>query len=962
MNRVVSSREQRLQAGPPASPLVGFDRLWVELKQREARLASCCGQERDPTPTIFRDPSRLPKVSETMRKDPMPPPGPTPSVWLEYERRQAWEQARQAKAQEGDCACQEPKAKPRRAGPDANGVRQVSGEWLGRVLALPEETVQQIAGRDVRVGAEAWYAIQAVQESGPRWRRIRRDVAKRRARIWPRAQEEVPDNHPPGSYAMRTTAKGAADQPGTGQSSGAVSGCDCVIMGFDPGARFVDSVDGDDAWEGGWVLVPVEEIGGVATEYELVFRPWKTLWRAFFWLQGLAELSRGLLLCVEGAGVYLRRDRTWTGQEEGHDPNRWESPGLDRYRNATVCPLYDFKATADAPLTFGAYGEGATPILDGRIIPPTEPQYRDPRKAVIFYNCCHVQMCNWEIRGFGHAIGVTGACRDHLYFGLDLHDNAGGGIGFGSDEAYAAVELADRMDVKASTGAELAEGLIAYGLYPEEIIVHSCFIQRNGYDTGCQGIGLGFLATNCTLYGNRIAGDDVRGVDGITGNGASSGHLIEANTIWDHRKYCSGSSKEFELPYGETVTIPIGAEFHEDTTCSGADYELVARCSPLHPKLSCEPTDYGYVLTRPPPGDAIPDGKAEAFGEDGIDLKGVRPRTPTSELTTVICGNTIHGNGGFSGVSIADASRGIHIYRNRIYTNTVGVLVANGPSGGWYEDLHYYERRTREVYIYRNLIYMNRENGIKINSDYALPWDEDEAPEGVDVKALGMQDFDVEGVFVLHNTIAHNLWAGVRVAVEDSHSGSGEHIQQVHIVGNLFVRNDTRTVGMEWNAGFQVEWSQMTPDEGDCFMDCNVYVGWDDDNDFSNLAKVIAVGGNAYRLETFRGTYLAEGFEVGGQQTDDLTELDLEGEVDFLALATRKDQQDFVADALHSSTAYYLSYDIGAASICVGGGDWDYMDALYAEEGVSLDISTDIEGTLDVALLDVGAFSQREDT
>ncbi len=977
MNRVVSSRESRLQSGPPASPLVGFDRLWVELKQREARLASCCGQERDPTPTIFRDPSRLPKVSETMRKDPMPPPGPVPSVWVEYERRQAREQGPKVEtgAGEGGCACQDkPKPKPRRAGPDASGVRQVSGEWVGRVLSLPAETRRQIEGKTVHVDPEAWHAVQAALKSTLHWGRIRRDVAKRRARIWSAKAEEVQQARDPWSkngYARPSQAN-APD------SIKALSNdCCAEVIWVEDGYRYVDVERGDDDATGKANLIFDHVLkSGETAEVYLVIDPWRTLRQAFRWMNGLLPKYTGAETCIGDVRIYLRRGQTWTGREEGvvlettgsgaptgpaggYDvgvtmQNRWRAPGENAYKVEAVFALRGLSGASSSPLVIGAYGDGDDPLLDGRDLRPTEPQFRDPRRALFIADCCYVQVSNLQIRGFGVGIAVTGASRHHVYSDLSLYDHASGGIGFGINEDYATLYRDENGLDSSLSGAELSEALAELGVYPEDIVVADSRLWSIGYDTGCQDIGLGHLSTNCTILRNTLSGDDVRGVDGITGNGASSGHLIDSNTIMTHGKYCRSETRTVDLLF-YSGALPVGAVFTDTPSCTSMAPELVYRCSPSLPSESaCQETEYGYVLTRVKAGDSLPDGM-EGFGEDGIDLKNVRKRTPSSEDVTVITGNTIYGNTGFGGVCIADASQGVHICRNRIFMNDIGVLVTNGPNGAWHRPDNYHEEKTENVYIYRNVIYMNLLNGVKVVSDFAKPYtDEEAAARGIPEEKNVEVDFDVEGVYLVNNTIAHNYYAGVDIAESGGHGGTDSaHVDDVHLHNNLFARNNQTpaTVTLEDNVSIQVSFSQCSPSTGTFSMDYNVYVGWDDGE--TTLSKVISVGGGKYSLSAFQTLWTS--LELQGQQTDDLGEVDLASEDELLDLADTRGDLESAIGTMTFDSVLGLDYDIGRRSICAGSADAAYVTAWYDAYGGTIEVWQDYEGVASEGL-DVGAF------
>ena len=185
-----------------------------------------------------------------------------------------------------------------------------------------------------------------------------------------------------------------------------------------------------------------------------------------------------------------------------------------------------------------------------------------------------------------------------------------------------------------------------------------------------------------------------------------------------------------------------------------------------------------------------------AFGEDGIDLKGVRKRTPDAKDETIVCDNVIwgHTSHGYTGITVNDGSQGVYIFRNRIFQNSVGIYVSNSESDGWYRAADALAHPvTQDVYIYRNLVYMNETYGVLIASGEVI------------TSPLGDHHWQVSNVYLVNNTIAHNLWAGVFVQNETGRSARAADVERVYLYNNLIARNDRgSTTAGEFN---QVKWS-----------------------------------------------------------------------------------------------------------------------------------------------------------
>lgn len=818
------------------------------------------------------------------------------------------------------CACNSPTLRA----PAEKPLRSVSGDWLARSLRLQQDLSRQLAGVDVLMDEDAWGALRASLEMRQRWKATRRDVKKRRAKIW--SETSTPQGQHSTSQIVAKNlfdASTATEQP-FGLNERSACACDVTYEAatrWVSGARYVDSLFGDDANPGTVSLELDTTTGG----WRMRVRPWKSLRRVEYWLNvELWERSFGVpgaWSCVSGAEVYLRRGRTWDGSEEPsqattrwedapEDPFDWAAPELNALGEQVIFAIDNFHATEDGPLIISCYpppessGQSADfallPLIDGVEGSEYGAPYRDDRRGIVLTSCCHVSVSNVRIRGFGAGVQALQASKDILFQNLRVSDCTGTGIGCGIGDAAARLYYGWREDLEDEQKDALIEEMLADGFYVDDVIIHECSVSSVGYDSSHQDIGIGYLATNVTVTNCKLTGDDVRGVDGILFNGASSGHLIEGNEIGGHNRFCRVSSSikaVYVSGSSDWILVHPCDEFRPDT---------------LFPSMTIG-TPYGYDQ-RYISSSSWPtmDDTTTAHGEDGIDLKGVRKRTPTARDGTHICSNVIYGHKVFNGIAVSDSSQNVHIYRNRIFQNQTGIAVANGAQITWFNYGKYYESPVSEVYIYRNLIYMNLGRGIYVEGR------DDKVAENPDVVA----HLEIDGVYIIGNTIAHNLWEGMEIVEADSGGG----VRNLCIFNNLIARN-----------GYQYRLRQVRFDPGllpyrslvgFLWSDFNCYLGWDNSAASTPTDTVLGVGGVD---RTVAETTSAYGIEEHGSQATFLSDLDLDDERLFESLEGKQylATPDYLewgvdivanvttADAASLETA---SYAMSSSSICVDAG------------------------------------------
>ncbi len=889
------------------SPFPSMATVIAEMRAREAGVNRCCGASGNhDVPDAILASKRWPAASAP-RKGGSPPP--------------VFESTAPALCACADEVTPPPERRPRR------GVRTLPRSWLV-AQGILDETPEQDAPEELRLDDESWYALQAALAGPARWKRGRSRVRAAREEVWPTQPEQTS-----GPFRL---------QPGSGSLVGQQGGtlpCACLQQVV-AGSRYVDARDGDDANPGTLVA-----LGG-----KLEVRPWKTLRRVEYWLNeevyGGAEPA---WTCVVGAQVFFRRGRTWNGLEERVSTSSsltyidWASPPTNAYGDQAILTIRELKATEVRPLVLSSYGggesdqpgpsTGSAPLIQGSATTGHEPQYGDTRLGIAFYDCCHVYVHGLRIAGFGEALSARLGSRDHLYESLSVFDNARIGIGFGVTEENVEAVYAESILDKDYTAA--LAWIVDTRRYPVEIAVIDSLLWSNGYDTGGSDVAIGHLATNCTIRGSRMWGDDVRGVDGIVSQGGSSGHLIADNRIWSHSKQCRSNYTD-----PTSGLQSLDSTFARSADCGGAasTWVLYHRCPadlPWTTSSVCTATAYGYQ-DRYEGGSLPAGGGQEGFAEDGIDLKGVRPRTPLSEETTVVSGNVIWGHGHFAGITINDGSQDIHVYRNRIFQNATGVLITNSKNSAWYNTTTTPIERTGQVFVYRNLIYMNEGRGIQVEvEDTSYP--------------LGR-------VYIVNNTVAHNLLTGVNVV----NNGGVDALRQLSLLNNLIARNGISGGGDAEQA--QVAWQEnipALPHRKSIWYhrsDYNCYLGW------SSIGKEVfwKAGGG---LKPFADVQADWGVEAHGLAAAVLADLDLAAEsvggtlsvMETMPYGTEGDNLFNTVTTSAPDVLEALDYDIGAGSVCRELGT-DDSGVDLVDLGIDLAMFDDFNGDYVVAAPDIGAF------
>jgi len=869
-----------------------------------------------------------------------------------------WAPVRQGgQASSESCGCQD-KAPARRAQQQSDGptVKIVSGDWLAEVMRLDVETTRQIAGQEVHLDAEAWGAVRSAQRARMAVKVERARIKRKRQEIWP---EEGPksDESPSGQVAVLSEEEQSFQQMKAANTASPVMSskpdCDCTATGrLTVGPWYVDSELGSD--DNGGQLEVFDDVGTLRA----VLLPWRTLRQVEWWLNELARRYNLYGLCIEGAEVYLRCGRIWDGTEERTVDWPATPPIYSPWDDmATILEIQDFKATEDAPLILSAYategelvtdiggyilvdpddvhrgaaarGGGVWPILAGKRVTMDSrtavAPYEDKRVGISFMSCCHVAVSYLYVRGFGTGIDVRGHSKHHAYSNLHLYGLARWGLRFG-------VQQEDALyDATADYTVEWVSKALALRIhrictqedYPEDLTVSGCWLSSIGYDTAGTDIMLGFLTTNCTISGNHLSGDAVRGICGVESAGGSSGHLIEGNFISNHAKFC-WLSGDYKAEFLTTTRGPLLLH-----PCSGQVGSLVA---------AVQETDYGYEqLWYSAPlyqhlGVVPADGQ-EANGENGICMKAMRPRTPTSRPTTSIRDNVIWGHTNFNGIVVYEGCQGVDVSGNQIFQNGTGVLVSNQDNtNAWYNDgdQDYYLEKTRDVNIYENVVYMNQREGVLVNTSAGT------VSHGPTKGTPFVPK--VSDVYIFWNTIAHNLYQGVKVTNNTTGSAYGD-VDQIYLISNVIARNgrggapdEPRMHQVSWEGMVCLDMSSSGCTAASAVSDYNCYLGWVTPGTWSTLGpqKVIywAKGAEyswtpgSERSLSRGGAAWRWGVEQHGSEFSELTDLDFasDGELEILEGSNGAFLEGNVTDSDLVDTLLSLDYSMGSDSRCIAAG------------------------------------------
>ena len=410
--------------------------------------------------------------------------------------------------------------------------------------------------------------------------------------------------------------------------------------------------------------------------------------------------------------------------------------------------------------------------------------------------------------------------------------------------------------------------------YPDDIEIHHCMLMDNGLGQNSQNgqILAAWYATGLHIHHNLI---------GMTADGPGwdqfpprANLIINSETVdvsSDLALTSCGAGSDLEIPssfYQACCGVDWEAEppdrVDKGSVCSGCELEdpdclletakvLVARGACVNPleagkcwrrggdAMAFQTTGTGHLieynvvvgnnancegwLRRPDPDKegAAPNCYDATDGE-GIDLKGVRARTPTGGEITVIRHNTFLFNGGW-GIQVYLGTQGIDIYRNVFAGNGGGIRVASGI-----DELARCEWKCTDdcgddgtvdfvetgcLRIYRNLILRNNRNdancdgageGWGIHVDVA-PVAKLGSSDGVgcDVAETAELAFRVKDLWIVNNTIDGNAWGGIvidrtadcmmegTICRSDGSTGTAGpavRIQDVYILNNLLVGNN----------------------------------------------------------------------------------------------------------------------------------------------------------------------------
>lgn len=825
--------------------------------------------------------------------------------------------------------------------------RTVDGDWLARTLGLDEASKVSLRGRRVAVSPRALNALRSAIRARSDASVTRLKTIRSRREVWPDEQDpRAPLVVAPG-LSVPLDGPITRDGPIPWIESEAAHPCDCEDERVDlspfQGYRFVDAVDGDDDANSG--RMELDSSGG------LEIKPWRTLAAVERWLNSeiYAELGVAAGTCIGGAAVLLAVGQTWDGTEGDDD---WSVIAS----GAAALHIEGFKGASDAPLLIASWdptdptgdvpAAGSGPLIQGTPTGSANVPYADERVGLHLEGCCHVTVTKLRVRGFATGVKVTGASRYIDLTDLSLKNHAIFGV-------YIGVPKAD-ADAISQDAQEALDTLDAEGAYPAFITVSDCKIRSIGYNTAGGDIMLGPLATNCTIASNHLYGDEERGVDGIVSDGGSSGHLIEKNYIYTHNKFC----------VDHTGATEVVSEFVSSTTLCGSsgDHTLVHPCADRGETAgACNWDDNGYYRYYDSAGTTM--NGSEAFGENGIDLKGVRPRTSASRPQTIIRRNRIWGHRWRTGVQIDDGSREIYVYRNRIFSNGSGIMVTNsknadhdtGETKWWdvWDVTRDDDRATKGVYIYRNLVYLNLERGIVIKS-------------GQDGGGYNL----VSEVYVVNNTVAHNGETGLAVVVEAVASGA---VTAVHVLNNLFARNGIlapRAPDTGEPAAMQVYWDgDMLGglDAGTSLCDYNCYLSWDRST-VNPEEDVIRLGSD---WATVADVYTKSGLlvETHGVQPTSLSALYLTGQAAIMSLEGADTGSgllgyyidpstgDFVVDVSDRTIPYTCDYDIADTASILCTMDSTTAGVTHYRSTRDLSLSPDYKGdSVTDGEADIGAY------
>ena len=232
--------------------------------------------------------------------------------------------------------------------------------------------------------------------------------------------------------------------------------------------------------------------------------PWKTLANVRVLLED-ASYKGGVHIWLQSGRSFGVTSPPWNPRDDGSFLiiRAWGSAAhpikIGSY--AAHFPSYDIISDATK-------GEGA--ILEGE-----DPFFEDSTTyqnfiGIHLFDTCWVQITGVRATGFDYGI-VVQASRDITIVGCKVDENFGRGIA-----------IIPKEDDSATS---------------RRVTVSSCHVHDNGWNTAHANIVLGTKVADCTIEDcSCFSSTSVRGVDGITLDGCSSGHVIQRNRLYGHFK------------------------------------------------------------------------------------------------------------------------------------------------------------------------------------------------------------------------------------------------------------------------------------------------------------------------------------------------------------------------------------------------------------------------------------------
>ena len=363
-----------------------------------------------------------------------------------------------------------------------------------------------------------------------------------------------------------------------------------------------------------------------------------------------------------------------------------------------------WSGSAGSPITFGAYGSGAAPVLDGSdLITPGSPWAATPSTASVVY----------------HRSGVTTGPKVVLYNGTKLTENNGATTGVGSNEwdwdsnvlyinvggdpSGGTVEIGQRDYVVwiGSYSYVVLDGLSVRGANLEDVHIEGTHITVQNCEASNSALhGLIMastsadnLITGCNIHDNGQINGEGSGVL-IWKDAATSGHenVISHNSIYDNSQfgiyvvsnYCIIEHNHV-YDNGNTTQMCSGIEIWNGDNDGYAQHNSV-RYNLVSGQESGYTDGEGIFLDDYSANNTVCYNLVYGCRASGIATLGSNH--------DLICNNTLYGNGtgGASadraaGISVGASGNGavnnITITNNVVYANQTGSYAVYMDSGSY---------------------------------------------------------------------------------------------------------------------------------------------------------------------------------------------------------------------------------------------------------------------------------------